>query len=83
MPWYVPAYGMVLLPENPSARNGQIPGCSFILSVGCRGSMLGLTAHSGQEYFTCNEVEEELRRGNEHEERMLDEEVRRMKEEAV
>ena len=26
-------YGMVFLSQNPSTENGQIPGCSFILSV--------------------------------------------------
>ena len=29
----VPAYGMVFLPHNPSTDDGQIPGCSFILSM--------------------------------------------------
>ena len=28
------AYGMVCLLQNPSTGNGQIPGSSFILSVG-------------------------------------------------
>ena len=30
----LPAYGMVVLPKNPSTGNGQIPGWSCILSVG-------------------------------------------------
>ena len=30
----IPAYdNMVILSQNPSTANGQIPGCSFILSV--------------------------------------------------
>ena len=29
----VPAFGMVILPQNPSTGNGQVPGCSCILSV--------------------------------------------------
>ena len=29
----VPAFGMVILPQNLSTGNGQIPGCSCILSV--------------------------------------------------
>ena len=30
----VPAFGMVILPQNPSTENGHVPGCSWILSVG-------------------------------------------------
>ena len=30
----IPAFGMVILPQNFSTGNGQIPGCSCILSVG-------------------------------------------------
>ena len=29
----VPAFGMVILPQNPSTRNVQVPGWSCILSV--------------------------------------------------
>ena len=29
----VPAFGTVCLPPNPCTGNGQVPGCSFILSV--------------------------------------------------
>ena len=29
----IPALGMVILLQNPSTENGQIPGCSCILSV--------------------------------------------------
>ena len=29
----IPAFGMVILPQNPSTGDGQIPGCSCILSV--------------------------------------------------
>ena len=29
----VPAFGMVILPQNLSNGNGQVPGCSCILSV--------------------------------------------------
>ena len=29
----IPAFGMVILPQNPSIENGKIPGCSCILSV--------------------------------------------------
>ena len=31
-----PAYGRVCLLQNPSSGNGEIPGCSFILSVDIR-----------------------------------------------
>ena len=30
----VPAYGTVWSPQNPGTGNGQIPGCSFILTYG-------------------------------------------------
>ena len=30
----VPAFGMVISPQNLSTGNGQVPGCSCILSVG-------------------------------------------------
>ena len=29
----IPAFGMVILPQNPSTGNGKVPGCSCILSV--------------------------------------------------
>ena len=29
----LPAFGMIILPQNLSAGNGKIPGCSCILSV--------------------------------------------------
>ena len=33
----VPAFGMVILPQNPITGNGQVPGWSCFLSVGTRG----------------------------------------------
>ena len=30
----IPAFGMVMLPQNPSTGNGHVPGWSCILSVG-------------------------------------------------
>ena len=30
----LPAFGMVILPQNPSTENGHVPGWSSILSVG-------------------------------------------------
>ena len=38
----IPALGMVILPQNPSTENGQIPGCSCILSVVRFGSLFTL-----------------------------------------
>ena len=32
----IPAFGMVILTQNLSTGNVQVPGCSFILSVGTR-----------------------------------------------
>ena len=29
----IPAFGMIILPQNLSTGNGQVPGCSCILSV--------------------------------------------------
>ena len=29
----IPAYGMIILPLNLSTANGQVPVCSYILSV--------------------------------------------------
>ena len=43
----VPAFGMVILTQNPSTGNGQIPGCSCILSVGTTAGYTEVTQTDG------------------------------------
>ena len=53
---------MVVLPQNPSTEDGQIPGCSCILSVGSSSDggvqyrKAGVEAQLGRHVRTCAEL---------------------------
>ena len=50
----IPALGMVILPQNPSTGDGQIPGCSCILSVG--GSDVSVAVRSRSTATGCGSM---------------------------
>ena len=51
-----PAFGMVILPQNPSTGNGQVPGWSCILSVDTLESLIFEYPEEGRSGFRCRTV---------------------------